>query len=647
MSTASPKHIELPPVVVPPHLWTRSERPPSGWVVQIAIPAFFLLAGAIAWRLDAGSSKYALLGIGVVLAVLIPAAIQHYLEGLSQRVLTANRATAAELRRTLRAKPLVKLFAPAAWLTLQEAQLALRLSDGRAAADLFAETSRLCKRPDAVMLVSAQAHALVVAGDRKAARELLNKLAAAKLLGPRDQLDLGIVMLLESHKRSRQAMAYIEAARKTIGDHPRVIAALALALQRAERVDEAAQHLEQAQISLQEDPDPVVEELVNRARRDMRRYIEAQLRRERRARSRRTTVVVTSEHAVSEIVSGEISSRGDSGAVPRAGEQTGDGITSVVADALADSERGDEVAPAAQPSVKVELRDPSLGEPIRLETKYALKGKEAPKEPQQGRRRRELGPAIDIDLDEGGDEDEEDDEAVARSERVTRPDVSTSETSRVEAKPKVEAPKIEAPKIEAPKIEAPKIEAPKVEAPKIEAPKIEAPKIEAPKIEATFSTPEERPNSGLLSVPAIDPSAPSGLLAAIAAGTSTQRAPERDEGSDLRRKLSLSETLAALNEPPPPSGRDDASKPEADAPEKPAEADAPMAMRRRKTVATEVTGSGLHRPPPLPLGALKIGAPAGERKMPTFAPPPGKSESGEAPPRPSFAPMRPKDSDKG
>lgn len=587
--------------------------------MQIAIP---LVVIAISLFVP-GTTRYALIGVGVILLVLIPAIIQHYLEGVSQRVITANRATAAELRRTLRSKPLIQLFAPAAWLTLQEAQLALRLADGRAAAELFAETSRLCKRPDAVMLVSAQAHALVVAGERKAARELLNKLAAAKLLGPRDQLDLGIVMLLESHKRSRQAMAYIEAARKTIGDHPRVIAALALALQRAERVDEAAQHLEQAQISLQEEPDPVVEELVNRARRDMRRYIEAQLRRERRARSRRTTVVVTSEHAVSEIVSGEISSRGDSGAVARASEQGPDGISSAVADALADSEalraRGwqdpstfagkDEGA--QQPSVKVELRDPSLGEPIRLETKYALKGKEEPKEPQH-RRRREVGPAIDIDLDDGADDDEderEDDEgedegeAVARSERVTRPDVApTAEPAEESAPPG-----------------------------------------------GLLPVPSTSP-SGLLSVPAIDPgkTSPSGLLAAVSASASPapSRPVERDEGSDLRRKLSpLSETLAALNEPP--AGTETpVAKPEADAPEKPAEADAPMTMRRRKTTAIPEAG-GL-KPPPFPSASLRLGnSPAGERKMPTFSPPPGKSGDGDPAPRPAFAPARPKDGDKG
>jgi tetratricopeptide (TPR) repeat protein len=101
------------------------------------------------------------------------------------------------------------------------------------------------------MLISAQAHALVLAGERTEAYNLLQRLAKENLLGSRDQLDLGIVLLIESQKKNKQALAYIEAARKTIGDHPRVLAALALALQKTERIDEASELLEQVQISLQ------------------------------------------------------------------------------------------------------------------------------------------------------------------------------------------------------------------------------------------------------------------------------------------------------------------------------------------------------------------------------------------------------------
>ncbi len=245
-----------------------------------------------------------MIGLALVAFVLIPSVVNAQLEKRSQAIAVATRSEAKRLKKTLFKDMLVRLFAPEAWSTLQKAQVYLKLNDGRAAAKWFAETAKLCRAPDAVMLVSAQAHAHVVAGDRKKARELLRKLSKAKLMGPRDQLDLGIVLLSSDLKRNRQAIAYIEAAQKIIGDHPRVIAALALGLQRAERIDEASEMLEKAQICLQDDDDPVVETLVKRARQGLRRYIEAQLRRERRARSRRTTIVVTSEHAVT--VSGEI-----------------------------------------------------------------------------------------------------------------------------------------------------------------------------------------------------------------------------------------------------------------------------------------------------------------------------------------------------
>lgn len=576
VSAGNPKHVELPPVVVPPHLWLRSERPTGGRVLHFAIPGAFFVAGLLAPTM---TSRLALIGSSVIFLVLIPALIQHYLEVLGTRVACANRVNAAELKRTLRGRPMVSLFAPQAWVALQEAQLALRLGDGQTAAKGFAETARLCKRPDAVMLISAQAHALVVAGDRKAARELLDKLAAAKLLGPRDQLDLGIVMLLESHKRSRQAMAYVEAARKTIGEHPRVIAAMALGLQRAERIDEAAALLEKAQISLQEEPDAVVEELVNRARRDMRRYIEAQLRRERRARSRRTTVVVTSEHAVSEIVSGEIASRGDSGASPRAGEESKDGVSSAVADALADSEalrsRGWQDPSAfagkspeeTQPKVKVELRDPSLGEPIRIEKSYTLK----PKPKSKSHKVASAGPAIDIDLaDDGADTDE----------------VESSEA-----------------------------------------------------IEKTEAGEAVAESSGLMTppLPTVE-SKPGGLAAAI--GALVQGGPEAPAPAAVveeRPKLALESLAEALRPrsatPEVSSGTEEskvveaAEKQEAPAPERPAErsseADAPVSMRRGRTMAVGAPVAGASLPKLPTFGKPGERAPAGG--APTFAPPPAKT----------------------
>jgi len=300
---AAAKHIELPAVVVPPHLWMRSGRPVQGRIVQVALPGALIVAGLMATGM---ALRVGLVLAGIGLFLLLPALVMGRLERLALAVQAADRKSAAELLQRLRHKPVVQFFAPHAWLSLQEGVLQLKVGDGKAAAHSFAETARLVHQPDAVMLLSARAHALVVAGERGEARELLQRLAKENLVGPRDQLDLGIVLLVES-KKNKQALAYIEAARKSIGEHPRVLAALALALQKTERIDEASELLEQVQISLQGgEGDPVVEDLVQRARKGLQAFIEAQLRRERRSRSRRTTIVVSSDLAASEIVSGEI-----------------------------------------------------------------------------------------------------------------------------------------------------------------------------------------------------------------------------------------------------------------------------------------------------------------------------------------------------
>lgn len=301
---AAPKHTELPAVVVPQHLWLRSARPAQGKIVQWVLPGTLVLAGLL---VPGTTVRVSLVLAGIGLFLLLPAMVLGRLEQLGQQVAAADRKRAAELLKELPERPVVRLFAPLGWQTLQQGLLHLKLGDGNAAAAAFAETARLCLQPEAVMLVSAQAHALVLAGDRAKARDLLEKLQIAKLIGPRDQLDLGIVLLIET-KKFKPALSHIEAARKAFGDHPRVLAAQALAMQRLERIDEASELLEQATIAIKDETvDPVIDDLIKRARKGLQDYLEAQLRRERRARSRRTTIVVSSEAAASEIVSGEIS----------------------------------------------------------------------------------------------------------------------------------------------------------------------------------------------------------------------------------------------------------------------------------------------------------------------------------------------------
>ncbi|HFE46531.1 MAG TPA: hypothetical protein ENJ18_13735 [Nannocystis exedens] len=623
---------------MPPHLWARSERPAPGRVLPLAISLGLIIAGLLA----SGSARVALIGAGVVLLVLIPALIQHRLEALAERVNGANREQAAELQRTLKSRPIVSLFAPSAWVTLQDAQLALRLGDGRAAAQLFAETARRCRRPDAVMLVSAQAHALVVANDRKGARELLNTLAAAKLLGPRDQLDLGIVLLLETNKKSRQAMAYLEAARKTIGDHPWVGAAMALGLQRAERVDEAAELLEQAQLSLQEEPDPVVEVMVHRARREMRRYIEAQLRRERRARSRRATVVVTSEHAVSEIISGEISSREGSGAKTtqdqkNAAEESEPAKKS--AEDAADREalqargwqnpssfagRSDETA---KPKVKVELRDTSVGEPIRIEGSYALKTKaeiEADRPKDRRRHRQELGPAIDIDLTLDEDDEENDLPAMGAEKSAEEP----AETARTEESKK--APEGES--------------AADLAAGEGEPEAVTETDPGAAQEAGSSGAADGAVNKNMTQGAGLSGGVSDSLIASLNENAEVRQAAPRDEASAMRRRGTLSESLvSALSALDSASLSASSTEREADAPQptavrKPAkasgEADAPVAMRRGRSSA--YTGV-LPKPPPFP----SLGRGLGQGKFGAFAAPKPRIESD-----PSLASFKPEGGEK-
>jgi hypothetical protein len=98
---AAAKHIELPAVVVPPHLWTRSGRPTQGRIVQVVLP------GALNYRRVAGrlgtALRIALVLGGLGLFLLLPAMMLGRLESASvARSRRRIRRTAGELLRTLR-----------------------------------------------------------------------------------------------------------------------------------------------------------------------------------------------------------------------------------------------------------------------------------------------------------------------------------------------------------------------------------------------------------------------------------------------------------------------------------------------------------------------------------------------------------------
>ncbi|MCA9692027.1 MAG: hypothetical protein KC636_20665, partial [Myxococcales bacterium] len=397
--------------MVPSHLWMRSPWPPFARLMRVALPIGFALAGLMA---TGTAVRLTLVGLGLVLFVAIPTLIQEGFDRFSRRLAAIDREQAHILLKTLRTRPLVRLFAPHGWVALQLGHLHLRREEGIEAARAYAEAAQLCRQPDAVMLVSAQAHALVVAGDRKNARKLLNKLASAKLLGPRDQLDFAIIMLTTSQKKGRQALAYLEAAQKTaIGDHPRMLAALALAnlqISRADkdaqvRIDLASEQLERAHVEPDE-PDAIVEDLVRRGRMALRRAIEAQLRRERRARSRRTTIVVTSEHAVDAVVSGDIE---DAGVVATPSEPEGD-PESLKARGWKVPEGEDK---PSGPIPRGPLQKRSVG--------YEAK-------PRRRRGDPDTGSGFEIDIaDEEPEEDDEDEDAAPEPDAAqSRPDATTA-----------------------------------------------------------------------------------------------------------------------------------------------------------------------------------------------------------------------------
>ncbi len=264
---------------VPPQLWLRSGRPMFGTAVRVYV-ALALVAGALIF-VPRGPVFWGMLGAGVLAFMLFPVVIQGLLAPLERRVLAAGRREATPLLQEVRARGLVRRFAPHAWLTLQEGRLHLRRGDGRAAARAFTETVRLSRGADAPALISAQAQALVLAEQPEPARELLQKLGQRQALSAGDQLTLGLA-LLGGKGNGREALAHVQAAQAGLGDLPRVLAALALALHRADQAEAGLVALQRAQDLLGSDPDPFDEALVQRGVKLLRTVNKAQEKRDRK-----------------------------------------------------------------------------------------------------------------------------------------------------------------------------------------------------------------------------------------------------------------------------------------------------------------------------------------------------------------------------
>ena len=269
---------------VPPQLWLRSGRPMFGTAVRVYV-ALALIVGALIF-VPRGPVFWGMIGAGVLAFALFPVVIQGLLAPLERRVLAAGRREATGLLQEVRSRGLVQRFAPHAWLTLQEGRLHLRRGDGRAAARAFTETLRLSRSADTPALISAQAQALVLAEQPEQARELLQRLGQRQALSAGDQLQLGLA-LLAGKGNGREILAHILAAQAGLGDLPRVLAALALALHRADQAEAGLVALQRAQDSLGPEPDPFDEALVQRGVKLLRTVQKAHEKRDRKVQSKR------------------------------------------------------------------------------------------------------------------------------------------------------------------------------------------------------------------------------------------------------------------------------------------------------------------------------------------------------------------------
>jgi hypothetical protein len=200
---------------VPAKLWLRSGRPFWGTATRVYVP-FALITGALLF-VPRGRCSGGWSGSGWRRSWLFPLVIQGLLTPIERRVIAASRREATGVLREIRQLRLVRLFAPFAWTTLQEARLHLRRGDGKAAVRAFAETARLSRpsveaaKVEPPALISMQAHALLIAEQPEQARELLQALAKRQTLAPIDQLHLGLA-LQAGKGHNRESLEHIEAA---------------------------------------------------------------------------------------------------------------------------------------------------------------------------------------------------------------------------------------------------------------------------------------------------------------------------------------------------------------------------------------------------------------------------------------------------
>lgn len=282
-SAAPPEPVRAP---VPATAMLRSKRPFSAVAARIYVP-FALLAAALIFA-PQGAVFWGLLAGAALWFALFPALTQGLLGSLEREVLAATPSTAPRLLERLRTERRVRWFAPHAWTALQEGRLHLVRGEGRAAAKALTEAVRLAgsmaEPPPAI--VSAQAHALLIAEAPEQARDLLQSLVKRQALGPWEALHLAAAQLLAGKPRADEVRAQLDAAQAAIGAGPRVLATRALLEQRAGESEPALSALRGAEAGLEASPDKLAELLIERARRLLRPAVKASEKRARKLEAR-------------------------------------------------------------------------------------------------------------------------------------------------------------------------------------------------------------------------------------------------------------------------------------------------------------------------------------------------------------------------
>ena len=285
IATSDPAMPKIPDV-----LWQQSGRPIPGlllraWIGLLTIPLAWLLVD-----ITGSPAAWGLMVFGLAAFFVTPMVAQSLVfdrfTRRTQALESTDKKAAHTLLEDMRASTTVRLFAPHGWIRVQEGAIQLMIGDGRAAALAYAEAERVSTHPgNKAELISAQAHALVLAGDRKQARPLLAKLAKLDALRDYDHLNFGIVLLSEAGHNS-DALTHFEQAREGLGEHPRVLAGLVLANQRCGNTDAAVDLFTGAEEAVDDARDEVAGELLKRARKALRPVLKTHKKRARKEEPR-------------------------------------------------------------------------------------------------------------------------------------------------------------------------------------------------------------------------------------------------------------------------------------------------------------------------------------------------------------------------